>query len=167
MGRTGHPKLDAFRQVLEMSADQRREWLDAFIDAEGHRDGAYVSVSQCYGPVLDAAHLAIYLCGYRPRLVDNKVTETAWSPSAHISACRPVVSGAFLHQEDAGTGDVWCPTTELGSWTAGGGDAEHQAFLTGNSDINAQQGDPSRGLMLSSADDHDHVREVALLVAAE
>jgi hypothetical protein len=162
MARAGHPKRDAFRQVLEMSAEQRRAWLDAFIDAEGYREGEYVSVTQCYGPVLDAAHLAIYLCGYRPRLVDNKVTDPAWNPSAYISACRPVISGAFLHREDAGTGDVWCPTTELGSWTAGGGDAKHQAFLTGNSDSNAAAGDPSRGLLLSGADDHDHVPGVSL-----
>jgi SLT domain-containing protein len=140
--RAGHPKDDVVAIVMGMSRAQREAWLNGFIDAEGHRDGGYMSVSQCYGPVLDAAHLAIYLCGYRPRLVDNKVTEPGWSPSAHISLTRPVVSGSFLTQEDAGTEDVWCVTTELGTWTC---EQDGQIFLTGNS--NAAMGDPSRGLM--------------------
>jgi len=47
--RAGHPKDDAGRQVLGMSAVQCRAWLDAFIDAEGHREGEYVSVTQSAG----------------------------------------------------------------------------------------------------------------------
>jgi SLT domain-containing protein len=53
-----------------------------------------------------------------------------------------VVTGAFLRHEDAGRGDVWCVTTELGSWTAREDD---HVFLTGNS--NAAKGTPSKGLM--------------------
>ena len=142
LAKVGHPKDDAVQIVLGMSASQRRAWLDAFIDAEGHRDGKYVSISQTYGSVLEAAHLAAYLCGYRPRLVDNKITNPDWSPSAHISLGRPVVSGSFLKHEDAGVGDVWCVTTELGTWTA---EQDGQIFLTGNS--NAAAGHPSRGLL--------------------
>lgn len=54
----------------------------------------------------------------------------------------PVVTGAFLNKEAAGRGDVWCVTTELGTWTAQEGD---HIFLTGNS--NAAAGHPSKGLM--------------------
>jgi hypothetical protein len=135
----GHPKEQAVAQVLGMSAGQRRAWLDAFIDAEGHRDGEYVSVTQAHGPLLEAAHLAIYLCGYRPRLKEIARQDPAWSPTAWISAGRPVVSGSFLKREDAGRGAVWCVTTELGSWTA---EQDGQLFLTGNSDSNAQAGPP-------------------------
>lgn len=142
--RAGHPKDDAFRQVLQMSAEQRRAWLDAFTDAEGHRVGEYVSVTQAHGPVLEAAHLAIYLCGYRPRREEIPRQEEHWSLTARISAGRPVVSGSFLEKRDAGRGPVWCVTTELGSWTA---EQDGQFFLTGNSDSNAAAGDPSRGLL--------------------
>jgi SLT domain-containing protein len=142
LGRAGHPKADAPAMVLAMSASQRRAWLDAFIDAEGHREGGHVTVFQTYGPVLDAAQLAVYLCGYRPRVKDKTVATPGWSPSAAISLNRPVVSGSYLTREDAGTGDVWCVTTELGTWTA---EQDGQVFLTGNS--NARAGHPSRGLM--------------------
>jgi SLT domain-containing protein len=142
LARAGHPKTDAPAMVLAMSASQRRAWLDAFIDAEGHREGGYVAVFQTYGPVLDAAQLAIYLCGYRPRVQDKTVATPGWSPSAAISLGRPVVSGSYLTREDAGTGDVWCVTTELGTWTA---EQDGQVFLTGNS--NARAGHPSQGLM--------------------
>lgn len=130
MRRAGHPKERAVAQVLGMSTAQRRAWLDAFIDAEGHRDGDYVSVTQAHGPLLEAAHLAIYLCGYRPRRMERPRENEAWSPTAQISAGRPVVSGSFLNKEDAGHGPVCCVTTELGSWTA---EQDSQIFLTGSS----------------------------------
>jgi hypothetical protein len=140
--RAGHPKEHAVTQVLGMSAGQRRAWLNAFIDAEGHRDGEYVSVTQAHGPLLEAAHLAIYLCGYRPRRMERPRENEAWSPTAQISAGRPVVSGNFLEKEDVGHGPVWCVTTELGSWTA-----RHQdhIFLTGDS--SAMQGGLPTGLL--------------------
>jgi hypothetical protein len=126
--RVGHPKDDAVRQILAMSAAQRGAWLEAFIDAEGHRNGEYVSVTQAHGPVLEAAHLAIYLCGYRPARRDVVRNEEHWSPTAVISAGRPIVSGTFLRKTDAGRGPVWCATTELGSWTA---EQDGHVFLTG------------------------------------
>jgi hypothetical protein len=132
MRRAGHPKEQAVAQVLGMSGAQRRAWLDAFIDAEGHRVGEYVTVSQAHGPVLEAAHLAIYLCGYRPRLMEVPRENAAWSPTAHVSAGRPVVSGGCLKKTDAGRGPVWCVTTELGTWTA---DQDGQILLTGNSEV--------------------------------
>src|ERR1039458_2157091 len=55
--------------------------------------------------------------------------------------CRPHITP--LVKEDAGTGPVWCVTTDLGTWTAR--DDDGQPFLTGNS--NAAAGDPSRGLL--------------------
>jgi hypothetical protein len=128
--RVGHPKEQAVTQVLAMSAGQRRAWLNAFIDAEGHRDGEYVSVTQAHGPLLEAAHLAIYLCGYRPRRMERPRENEAWSPTAQISAGRAVISGSFLEKEDAGHGPVWCVSTELGSWTAR---HQNQVFLTGDS----------------------------------
>jgi hypothetical protein len=130
MRRTGHPKKQAVAQVLGMSAAQRRAWLDAFIDAEGHRDGEYVSVTQAHGPLLEAVHLAIYMCGYRPRRVERPRENEAWSPTAQVSAGRPVVSGSFLNKEGAQRGPVSSVTTELGSWTA---EQDGQIFLTGNS----------------------------------
>lgn len=142
MRRAGHPKEQAVAQVLRMSAKQRQAWLHSFIDAEGHQDGEYVSVTQPHGPILEAAHLAIYLCGYRPRRMERPRENKAWAQTAQISAGRPVVTGSSLNREDAGCGPVWCVATELGSWTA---EQDGQVFLTGNSGINARMGIPKPG----------------------
>jgi hypothetical protein len=59
-----------------------------------------------------------------------------------VHASDSIITGASLTSEDAGRADVWCVTTELGTWTAREDD---HLFLTGNS--NAAAGHPSKGLM--------------------
>ena len=146
--RAGHPKHDAVAQVLSMSTDQRTAWLEAMIDADGHRamkpgyTKPHVQITQTYGTVLDAITLAVYLAGYRPNVRDRDVSNPAWSPAADVFLNGPMVSGNFLGARDAGRGDVWCVTTESGTWTAREDD---HVFLTGNS--NAVAGHPSQGLM--------------------
>lgn len=150
MKRAGHPRTDAVNQVLAMSTEQRNAWLEAITDAEGTRSvrpgytKPYVTIYQRPGEVLDAAAVAIYLSGARPRVlnVSRSTYHPGWSPEATVRGNTAVVTGAFLHHEDAGRGDVWCVTTELGSWTAREDD---HIFLTGNS--NAAKGTPSKGLM--------------------
>jgi WXG100 family type VII secretion target len=148
--RAGDPKSDAVRQVLAMSTEQRAAWLEAVVDAEGtwySRPGytrPKAVVYQAPGEVLEAITLAVYLSGARPRVsfTDRTVEHKTWSCQAAVRANNPVVTGAFLRKEPAGRADVWCVTTELGTWTAREGD---HVFLTGNS--NAAAGHPSKGLM--------------------
>jgi hypothetical protein len=143
MRRAGHPKEQAVEQVLAMSAEQREAWLEAIIDAEGHRSikpgysEPQVTISQTLGPVHDAIVLAIYLTGHRPRVLAHTRNHERWSDSDSIHPNNPVVTGAFLKREDVGRGPAWCVTTELGTWTA---KESGHVFLTGNSDINAQPG---------------------------
>jgi hypothetical protein len=133
--RAGHPKDDAVQQVLAMSTEQRDAWLEAMIDAEGHRSmregysKPFVTISQTYGPVLDAITLAVYLDGHRPRVLDNKVDHPMWSPSASVHLNKPVVTGSFLGYQDIGRGGIWCVTTDVGSWTA---EDDGHVFLTGS-----------------------------------
>lgn len=148
--RAGHPKSEAVHQVLAMSTEQREAWLEAVTDAEGtrHLRSGYtkpkVTIYQAPGEVLEAITLAVYLSGARPRVsvVDRTGEHESWRQEAAVRANNPVITGAFLHREHAGRGDVWCVTTELGTWTAREGD---HVFLTGNS--NAAAGHPSKGLM--------------------
>jgi hypothetical protein len=43
----------------------------------------------------------------------------SWGPeAAAVRWDNAIITGAFLTKEDAGRGDVWCVTTELGTWTA-------------------------------------------------
>jgi hypothetical protein len=147
LARAGNPKADAVRQVLAMSTEQREAWLEAIIDAEGTRDvrsAAQVSIYHAPGSVLDAIALALYLSGRRPQLLNvrRSAEHAGWQPEMLVRSNTPVVTGAFLRTEPVGRGEVWCVTTELGSWTAREDD---HIFLTGNS--NAQAGHPSKGLM--------------------
>jgi hypothetical protein len=129
LARAGNPKTDAVDQVLAMSDEQRAAWLDAIIAAEGTRDGNRVVVYQDDGPVADAIELAIYLSGHRPSRTKDcrrgKVGYRFGMVSPHVGG-----QGRRRFVEDAGVQEVWCPTTELGSWTA---QQDGQVFLTGNS----------------------------------
>ncbi len=139
--RAGHPREDAEALVLAMSPEQRVAWLDAVIRGEGSvyeedrgravgdLPGRYVWVSQRPGPFARAIVLAAYLCGFSPRVAEDKrdgclriglpevVTVGCGRASSHID-------------EDAGEREVWCVTTELGTWTA---EQDGNVFLTGNS----------------------------------
>ncbi|WP_151484853.1 hypothetical protein [Streptomyces albicerus] len=147
--RAGHPRDDSVAQVLAMSTDQREAWLEAVINAEGHRGEAVEGhkpqtvIYQRPGELLEAIALAVYLSGARPRIAYAiRKDQPNWSPEALIRLNNLVVTGHSLKREAAGRGAVWCVTTELGSWTARQDD---HIFLTGNS--NWQRGYPSVGLM--------------------
>jgi uncharacterized protein YukE len=150
LARAGNPKADAVTQVLAMSTAHRAAWLDAIIDAEGTRisepasEKPQIVIYKAPGSVLEAITVAVYLYGRRPRVLHSTRSKRpeSWQPEASVRANTPVVTGAFLTTEDAGHADVWCVTTELGTWTAR--EDEH-VFLTGNS--NAAAGHPSKGLM--------------------
>ncbi|HVK23454.1 MAG TPA: transglycosylase SLT domain-containing protein [Actinokineospora sp.] len=139
--RAGNPKNEAVKQVLAMSPDQRTAWLDAIRAAEGNAAGY---IYQAPGEILDAIVLATYLAGRRPRVghVVRRGAPRNWAPEAYVRGNSPVVTGDFLRKAPAGRGEVWCVTTDLGTWTARDGE---DVFLTGNS--NAAKGTPSKGLM--------------------
>lgn len=148
LARAGHPKKDAVAQVLAMSTEQREAWFQGVVDAEGSQNmqpgysKPHVTVSQTLGPVHDAIGLAAYLEGHRPRVLAALRGHDSWTDCDDVALNNPIITGASLQREDAGTGEVWCVTTELGSWTA---DDNGHMFLTGNS--NAAAGTPSKGLM--------------------
>lgn len=131
LARAGHPKNGAVEQVLKMSARQRAAWLQAISEAEGSldRDGK-VTIYQEPGQVQEGTALALYLSGQRPRIgvVNRPNRPETWAPEGWVRGNIPVITGSSLHRQDASTGEVWCVTTEFGSWTA-----RHQdhMFLTG------------------------------------
>ena len=129
--------------VLALSTEQRAAWLAAIIDAEGsaRADGS-IRIYQDDGPVADAIELAIYLSGYRPGRGKRSVTRNkAGKPNWAFSLASSYIAGPSRRHfaEDAGVQDVWCVTTELGTWTAR---QDGQVFLTGNSGGNPAAVDP-------------------------
>lgn len=142
--------------VLALSPDQRAAWLDAMIDAEGHRQpvpfagsarrgagGEFVRIAQVNGPLQEAIKLAVYLEGYRPTFSRLSGEKNGFKPSGHVGMARPhVAPSMFAPHEVLERQPVWGVTTELGTWTAKGNDA--LPGLTGNSNVNP--GSPSARL---------------------
>lgn len=115
--------------VLGLSPDALNGFVHAAWIAEGQvtRDDNFKTISQNQGETYEALMLATYLLGYRP-----SVTHSCYTPNGkndHISQCIPRVHLEHMVREDYGSGEVWCVTTELGSWTMRQGT---RIMLTGN-----------------------------------
>ncbi|UNZ20630.1 phage tail tape measure protein [Streptomyces sp. 891-h] len=144
--RAGNPKTDCVQQVLGMSTAQREAWLEAIIAAEGNvsaprgKAKPVTQITQKAGPLAEAIVLAVYLSGRRPSVYVSKRTGErhgtvpVWTitlTSPRTGEPRTSVNGKECWKDESiGVQDVWCVTTDLGSWTARQGD---DVFLTGNS----------------------------------
>jgi hypothetical protein len=126
LGRAGDAKLDALYQVLHMSPEQRKEWLRAILatDLPTPEERAVIHTElRRNGIVANAIELALFFEGYHR---DMPVSETE-------------------EKKVSGFGDVWCVTTELGTWTAR---KDAFSFFTGNSEWNPlTSGTGGRGLI--------------------
>lgn len=123
----GDEKENLCRWVLSLNAKHLEMFVDIFNKAEGHfNDGAWV-VTQKHGYTADAYRLAASLCG-------KYVTSTEYKESG-ISKYRlrkkTFVTAQKLVVEDAGSCDVWCPTTDYGTWVTQ--DENDSIIITGNS----------------------------------
>lgn len=110
--------------VLDLSVDARRSWFDAWYKAEG-TIGRNV-ISQNVGPLMDALSLCAYLEGYAQTIrvrSQNPRHAVMYFSNRYPTSQKTKIS-------DAGRADVWCPTTELGTWTAR--DRNGRIFVTGN-----------------------------------
>jgi hypothetical protein len=117
--------------VLRLDMAHRRAFLQACLDAEGWQDGKTGGwrLSQNEGPVLAAIKLAASLEGWYVR---EHVTRDprGSAPNSTLVLSPPRVTMQRVTRTPAGTADVWCVETELGSWLM----RQHgQVMLTGNS----------------------------------
>ncbi len=119
--RIGMDELQALsRFVLSLSSMALESFMEAAWLAEGNDSVIY----QNEGPVLDALVLGAYRQGYHPR-----VHRSNRDPRhCNLSTCSPRVHS--YAPGSVGREDVWCPTTELGTWTMR---HRNQVHLTGNS----------------------------------
>jgi len=119
--------------ILAMSSAQRKAWLNAMFLAEGSSDTRrdHRSISQNDGALAETTRLAIYLEGYRPS-VYKREDKRYGSTNLIIGYVTPTltVKNPEFFYEDAGEQEVWCVTTELGSFTA---EQNGHIHLTGNS----------------------------------
>lgn len=114
--------------VLRMTKQERAAWVHAMCLGEGWQTppGGIWSIGQNPGKTFDAIALAVYLEGHCARL--GLQTQSCW----RVRFCKPSITGQRLRFEYERTARVWCPTTELGSWTAR---EDGHIHLTGNSQL--------------------------------
>ncbi|MFF3673367.1 hypothetical protein ACFYYS_05175 [Streptomyces sp. NPDC002120] len=110
--------------VLGLSPDQRTAWLDAMIDAEGHRMpgkeanwSEYIRIVQVNGPIQDAIRLAAFLHGYRPTFSANSAEKMGFKPAGAVGLAQPFIAPSMFTINDViGYEEVWSVETTLGTW---------------------------------------------------
>lgn len=123
----GDHKENLCQWVLSLNARHLEMFVDIFNKAEGSfNNGAWV-VTQKHGYTADAYRLASFLCG-------KYVTSSEYkegSISKYRLRKKSFVTAQKLVVEDAGSCDVWCPTTDYGTWVTQ--DENGSIIVTGNS----------------------------------
>lgn len=123
----GDEKENLCQWVLSLNARHLGMFVDIFNKAEGHfNDGTWV-VTQKHGHTADAYRLAASLCG-------KYVTSTEYKQggiSKYRLRKKSFVTAQKLVVKDAGSCDVWCPTTDYGTWVTQ--DENGSIIVTGNS----------------------------------
>lgn len=121
--------------VSTMTAAQRSAMLDGVIGGDGHTGptGA-LRVYQDAGPLSEVITTLAHLCGHRVRTAPRSFTDGRKrnGQALQISLSRPRVSTYRQERRSLGSMPVWCPTTELGTWTAR---FDGNPVLTGNSHV--------------------------------
>ena len=123
----GDEKENLCQWVMSLNAKHLEMFVDIFNKAEGHfNDGTWV-VTQKHGYVADAYRLAAFLCG-------KYVTSSEYKGggmSKYRLRKKTFVTAQKLVVKDAGSCDVWCPTTDYGTWVTQ--DENGSIIITGNS----------------------------------
>ena len=123
----GDEKESLCQWVLTLNARHIEMFVDIFNKAEGHFSNGTWVVTQKHGYTADAYRLAASLCG-------KYVTSSEYKEggiSKYRLRKKPFVTAQKLVVKDAGSCDVWCPTTDYGTWVTQ--DENGSIIVTGNS----------------------------------
>ena len=122
----GDEKENLCQWVLSLNARHLEMFVDIFNKAEGSFSNDTWVVTQKHGYTADAYRLAASLCG---KYVTSEYKEGGIS-KYHLRK-KPFVTAQKLVVKDAGSCDVWCPTTDYGTWVTQ--DENGSIIVTGNS----------------------------------
>lgn len=123
----GDHKENLCRWVLSLNARHVEMFVDIFNKAEGHFSHGTWVVTQKHGYTADAYRLAAFLRGMYITSSEYKeggISKYRLRKKSFVTAQKLVV-------EDAGSCDVWCPTTDYGTWVTQ--DENGSIMVTGNS----------------------------------
>jgi SLT domain-containing protein len=126
--------------IAAMTAAQRTAMLAGVVGGDGtagHTGARGKTIGQRIlqddGPLVDVLSTLAYYCGHRVRVSKRDPGSGGYdSDGVHmtISLAQPFVSTQRQGRRSLGHMRVWCPTTELGTWTA---QFDRSPVLTGNS----------------------------------
>nr|DAW15509.1 MAG TPA: DNA polymerase [Caudoviricetes sp.] len=123
----GDEKENLCRWVLSLNARHLEMFVDIFNKAEGYFDNGTWVVAQKHGYTADAYRLAAFLCG---KYVTSSEYKEGGMSKYHVRK-KSFVTAQKLVVKDGGTTDVWCPTTDYGTWVTQ--DENGSIIVTGNS----------------------------------
>ena len=123
----GDEKENLCQWVLTLNARHVEMFVDIFNKAEGHFSNGTWVVTLKHGCTADAYRLAASLCGKYVTSSEYKEGGT----SKYRLRKKPFVTAQKLVVKDAGSCDVWCPTTDYGTWVTQ--DENGSIIITGNS----------------------------------
>jgi hypothetical protein len=127
----------AVEMVMQMTSGERRAFILGMLYGEGSsqkygdQEYQYESFAQLPGPVYDAMKLACFLEGIATG-VGHLCNKNSGSDTQVFSLFRKPHRKVEFKSEECGTEDVWCPTTELGTWVMRQSDF---ITITGNCEI--------------------------------
>lgn len=126
--------------VLSLSRSQLIRFMEGAWLAEGTIQGKNGrAITQQHGPIADALEIGIYLLGYRPTMSYN-----SRGMMHHYTFGIPRMRAKWLSISEPRREDVWCVTTELGTWTARN---SKSIFLTGNSNLDGEDSPRTKMIM--------------------
>lgn len=121
---TAHGKQSPVPYVLALSPEARAAFLHGCLLSDGHVNAkGYELISQNDGEVQDAIVLAATLSGYHVHITGNLRCKRLYLSRKQF------VVGQALKIRLAGTGEVWCPQTQYGTWVMRQGT---EITITGN-----------------------------------
>jgi len=123
----GDHKENLCQWVLSLNAGHLKMFVDIFNKAEGSFSNDTWVVTQKHGYTANAYRLAASLCGKYVTLTEYK----QGGISKYRLRKKPFITAQKLVAEDAGSCDVWCPTTDYGTWVTQ--DENGSIIVTGNS----------------------------------
>ncbi|UAK38450.1 hypothetical protein K8O93_01195 [Gordonia bronchialis] len=135
LSRAGITHIKNGTELLEMAAaataEQRDAVLRGILGGDGTVSSGHRRIYQDRGPVLEVIAVLAYYCGIRPNVAKRDVPTDFGGHGEHMSVKLNSPRILPRHSRSLGRTSVWCPSTELGSWTARFGD---NVALTHNSD---------------------------------
>lgn len=123
----GDHKENLCQWVLSLNTKHVEMFFDIFNKAEGSLSNDTWVVTQKHGYTADAYRLAAFLCG---KYVTSSEYKAGGMSKYHVRK-KSFVTAQKLVVKDVGTTDVWCPTTDYGTWVTQ--DENGSVIVTGNS----------------------------------